>query len=106
MRAWIAATTLLTAYVGSGLAVSPPQAASSTAQAALPRVRLVATGGTIFNRSGGRLTPQAVGASIPRNEKNVRPEFEEFTNVPSGSLTLKQWIAFANRINSTFADEP
>ncbi len=106
MRAWIAATTLLTAYVGSGLAVSPPQAASSTAQASLPRVRLVATGGTISNRSGGRLTAEELVASIPGIEKYVRPEFEQFTNVPSGSLTLKQWIALANRINSTFADEP
>jgi L-asparaginase len=106
MRAWIAATTLLTAYVGSGLAVSAPQAALSTAQAALPRVRLVATGGTISNRSGGRLTAEELVASIPGIEKYVRPEFEQFTNVPSGSLTLKQWIALANRINSTFADEP
>jgi len=106
MRAWIAATTLLTAYVGSGLAVSPPQVASSTAPAPLPRVRLVATGGTISNRSGGRLTAEELVASIPGIEKYVRPEFEQFTNVPSGSLTLKQWIALANRINSTFADEP
>jgi L-asparaginase len=106
MRAWIAATTLLTAYVGSGLAVSPPQAAPSTAQTALPRVRLVATGGTISNRSGGRLTAEELVTSIPGIEKYVRPEFEQFTNVPSGSLTLKQWIALTNRINSTFADEP
>jgi L-asparaginase len=106
MRAWIAATTLLTAYVGSGLAVSPPQAPSSAPQASLPRVRLVATGGTISNRSGGRLTAEELVASIPGIEKYVRPEFEQFTNVPSGSLTLKQWIALANRINSTFADEP
>ena len=52
------------------------------------------------------MTAEELVASIPGIEKYVRPEFEQFTNVPSGSLTLKQWIALANRINSTFADEP
>jgi L-asparaginase len=114
MRATTAATTLiLTAFVGSGLAVSSTpdnrpsaQAAASTTQAALPRVRLIATGGTISNKSGGRLTAEELVTSIPGIEKYVRPEFEQFANVPSGSLTLKQWIGLANRINSTFADEP
>jgi L-asparaginase len=118
MRAWTAATTLiLTAVVGSGLAVctasaetldetSLPQATTSTVQAALPRVRLIATGGTISNRSGARLSAEELVASIPGIDKYVRPEFEQFANVPSGALTLKQWIALANRINSSFVDDP
>jgi L-asparaginase len=35
----------------------------------------------------------------------VRPEFEQFANVASGSLTLKQWIELANRINTLFTDD-
>ena len=83
-----------------------PQASAPGAHTQLPRVRLIATGGTISNRSGGRLSAEELVASIPGIEKYVRPEFEQFTNVSSGSLTLRQWIALANRINATFAEDP
>ena len=121
MRAWIAAATLiLTAFAGSWLGayslsrdVVPrtPLLASASAQTAtaaevaLPRVRLIATGGTISNRSGGRLTAEELVTSIPGVEKYVRPEFEQFANVSSGSLTLKQWIGLANRINTMLAED-
>ncbi len=121
MRAWVVPTTLLlTVFVGSGLAActviaqSPretpattaPHASGSTSQPVLPRVRLIATGGTISNRSGGRLSAEELVASIPGIERYVRPEFEQFANVASGSLTLKQWVGLANRINSCFAEDP
>ncbi len=110
MRPRIAARPLiLTALVASWLADCSFAAASQaapTAQTPLPRVRLIATGGTISNRSGGRLSAEELVASIPGIDKYVRPEFEQFANVSSGSLTLKQWIALANRINATFAEDP
>ncbi|MFL6278643.1 MAG: asparaginase [Vicinamibacterales bacterium] len=116
MRGWIATRTLiLTALVGSGLGAwtvvaqtssQAPAQPTSSAQAPLPRVRLIATGGTISNRSGGRLTAEELVASIPGIDKYVRPEFEQFANVSSGALTLKQWIALANRVNATFAEDP
>jgi len=114
MRARVGATTLiLTALVGFRLATcpiladalpeTPAQAPAPSAQTALPRVRLIATGGTISNRSGGRLTAEELVSSIPGVEKYVRPEFEQFANVSSGALTLKQWIGLANRINAMLA---
>jgi L-asparaginase len=119
MRAWIATTTLvLTVVAASGLAAcsvlaQAPHETSAAAkplppgpgQQTLPRVRLIATGGTISNRSGGRLSAEELVASIPGVERYVRPEFEQFTNVASGSLTLKQWVALANRINASFAED-
>lgn len=119
MRGWIVATTLvLTVVAGSGLAactvIAQARPETSTAaktpaaapnQPSLPRVRLIATGGTISNRSGGRLSAEELVASIPGVERYVRPEFEQFANVASGSLTLKQWVALANRINSSFTEE-
>ena len=106
------ATLILTALAGSRLAAVRPdpfpdalQAAAPETQAALPRVRLIATGGTISNRTGGRLTAEELVTSIPGIDKYVRPEFEQFTNVSSGSLTLKQWIALANRINTTLTED-
>jgi len=115
MRACTGALTLiLTALTGSWLAPSPAMAQPShesrpqpatAADTALPRVRLIATGGTIANRSGGRLTAEELVASIPGVGRYVRPEFEQFANVASGSLTLKQWIALANRINAALLEE-
>jgi L-asparaginase len=119
MRPWIAgATLILTVFAGPGLAAcaiasqTPREtptvqtaSASSPAGSNLPRVRLVATGGTISNRSGGRLTAEELVSSIPGIERYVRPEFEQFANVASGSLTLKQWIGLANRINTIFTED-
>jgi len=48
-------------------------------------VRLVATGGTISNRSGGRLTAEELVQSMPGLERYGRPEFEQFSNVASSS---------------------
>ena len=86
-------------------AAAHPRPAQLHRPPALPRVRLVATGGTISNRSGGRLTAEELVASMPGIERYVRPEFEQFANVASGSLTLKQWIELANRINTLFAED-
>jgi L-asparaginase len=68
-------------------------------------VRLVATGGTISNRSGARLTAEELVSTLPGLERYVRPEFEQFSNVSSGSLTLRQWIDLANRINDLFTED-
>lgn len=118
MRAWIATTTLiLTVFAAPGLAAcvvvaqapsetsAPAKAPSVEANRTLPRVRLIATGGTISNRSGGRLSAEELVGSLPGVERYVRPEFEQFTNVASGSLTLKQWVALANRINASFTED-
>ncbi|CAN5855785.1 L-asparaginase 2 [soil metagenome] len=86
---------------------SPPPAAASTPQrdpstAAAPRVRLVATGGTISNRTGGRLTAEELVKSIPALPRFATPEFEQFANVASSQLTLAQWLELARRINDLF----
>ena len=118
MRPSIAgATLILTVFAGPGLAaraiapqttheaaVKTVPSTSSTASG-LPRVRLVATGGTISNRSGGRLSAEELVSSIPGVERYVRPEFEQFANVASGSLTLKQWVALANRVNAILSED-
>jgi L-asparaginase len=82
-----------------------PQAAQTPSPDTLPRVRLVATGGTISNRTGGRLTAEELVKSMPGLDRYVRPEFEQFANVASSELTLKQWLDLANRINTLFASD-
>ncbi len=69
-----------------------------------PPVRLVATGGTISNRSGGRLTADELVESIPDLETYATVETEQFSNVSSSSLTLDDWLMLSKRLNTLFAE--
>lgn len=71
-----------------------------------PRVRLVATGGTISNRADGRLTAPELLASIPGLDRYVAAEAEQFSNAASSSLSLDQWLQLARRLNDLFRDDP
>ena len=72
----------------------------------LPRVRLVATGGTIATRPGGtRLSAEELLQSVPDLRRYVRPESEQFSNVASTALALEQWVRLARRINDLLADD-
>jgi L-asparaginase len=120
MRVSVAgATLLLTVLLSPGLAacgglshpstdrIAPtPPATASSQNTSLPRVRLVATGGTISNRTGGRLTAEELVNSLPGLDRFVRPEFEQFANTSSAALTLKQWVDLANRINTLLTEDP
>lgn len=85
----VAATTVSTAF----------------AQAALPRVHMVATGGTISNRDGGRLTAEELAKSMPGLERAATLTHEQFLNVASSQLTLEQWLQLARRVNDLFATD-
>ena len=76
-----------------------------TQTSAPPRVRLVTTGGTISNRVGGRLTAAELVDLIPDLERYVTPEFEQFANISSSSITLEQWLQLSRRINELFATD-
>ncbi len=71
---------------------------------ATPRVHLVATGGTIANRDGGRLTAEDLVKSIPGVEKVAELAYEQFSNVASSQLTLDQWLNLSRRITELFTD--
>jgi len=68
-------------------------------------VRLVATGGTISNRAGGRLSAEELVKSIPNLTRYATPEFEQFANAASSSLTLRQWLDLSRRLNTLFRDD-
>lgn len=81
---------------------APPQAPTAAESAPLPKVFLFATGGTISNRVGGRLTVEELIASLPNLPRYVRAEGEQFANASSSSLTLEQWLDLSRRINARF----
>jgi len=74
--------------------------------AEVPRVRLVATGGTISNASGGRLTGEEIAEMIPNLDRYVQAEVEQFANTASSSITLQQWLDLSRRINELFQTDP
>src|SRR5215212_5006071 len=71
----------------------------------LPHVHFVATGGTISNRDGGRLTAEELARSMPGIERYARVTYEQFANVASSELSLSQWLALAKRVNEVFAND-
>lgn len=94
------------------LTASPALAASASATAgaqdaaaAVPRVHLIATGGTISNRSGGRLTAEELAASMPGLDRYAQLTYEQFANVASSALTLEQWLQLSRRVNEMFATD-
>jgi L-asparaginase len=62
----------------------------------------MATGGTISNRSGGRLTAEELIKAIPDLPRYAAPEYEQFANTASSQLTLEQWLNLSRRINELF----
>jgi L-asparaginase len=70
-----------------------------------PRVHFIATGGTISNRDGGRLTAEELVKSVPGVDRYAKLSFEQFANVSSSELTLQQWLELSKRINEVFAKE-
>lgn len=75
------------------------------AQPAASHVHFIATGGTISNRQGGRLTADELVKTIPGVERYARVTAEQFSNVASSELTLAQWLQLSRRINELFADD-
>ncbi len=67
-----------------------------------PRVHIVATGGTISNRDGGRLTADEIVGLVPAADRYAALTAEQFSNTASGALTIAQYIALARRVNTLF----
>ena len=88
-----------------GRASTAPESAPQAGDPPRPRVRLIATGGTISNRTGDRLTADELIKSAPALDQYVRAESEQFANVASSELTLGQWLDLARRINTLFREE-
>src|SRR3954471_2231184 len=105
MRVRAAAALVLTLALGDRSAFAQATAAVQSPAAERPRVRLVATGGTISNRNGGRLTAEELVNLMPNVGRYARPEFEQFTNLASSALTLDQWLGLAKRINQLYKED-
>lgn len=66
--------------------------------AAVPRVHVIATGGTISNLGTGRRTGDELVTAIPALAQHARVTVEQFANVASGSITEAMWRGMAKRM--------
>ena len=101
------AATIVAGSVSVGALAQPPQG--------LPKVRVVATGGTI---AGEQRDPGTLGsyeikksvneivALIPNVQRYAQVETEQFSNVGSPSITPDHWLRLAQRINALFRERP
>src|SRR4051812_22944971 len=71
----------------------------------LPRIKFLATGGTIATRGATRMTADEVLQLVPGLQRYARPEPEQFANVASTALTLDQWVQLAKRVNQVFEED-
>jgi len=103
MRSWILFLLLVSVPV------------SSFAESDLPRVLVLATGGTIAGEQKDPGTQEGyeirrsigeVLASVPEARKYARIESEQFSNIPSPNITPALWLQLARRINSIFREKP
>jgi len=101
---------LICTFLGSYVAQAATQTASE-----LPRVVIIATGGTIAGEQGepgtlgGYDIRKPIGeivAEVPEVKKYARVESVQFANVPSAYITPNQWLQLARMINSVFEKRP
>lgn len=87
------------------------QAPADTAN--LPKVLVIATGGTIAGVQqapgtlggyrAGTLTAEQIIASVPELARHAGVETEQFSNVASTAITPAQWMGLARRINEVLS---
>src|SRR5262245_59431674 len=87
----------------------------AAAQTQLPKVLVLATGGTIAGEQrepgtqGGydiRRDIADVVRSVPEAARYARLETEQFSNLPSTNITPEHWLLLAKRINDLFRTRP
>jgi L-asparaginase type II len=76
------------------------------AQDSLPAVHVIATGGTISNTGGARLTGEELVKSLPGIDRIARVTVEQFSNVASGSISHANWRDLSVRINELYRTRP
>lgn len=100
--------------LASAMALQAQSPGAPKQNAKLPKVLLIATGGTIAGVQdapgslggyrAGTLTAEQIIASVPELSKHAQIETEQFSNVPSTSITPAQWLALSKRVEKVLKD--
>lgn len=82
------------------------QAARPAVAQELPRVLVIATGGTIAGQAqGDQLSGAQLVEAVPELAGVAQIDVEEFSRVGSSAMTPDHWLRLARRINSLFATD-
>jgi L-asparaginase len=105
---------LLFSTLSTAVALQAQPSGDAKPNPRLPKVLLIATGGTIAGVQdapgslggyrAGTLTAEQIIASVPELSKHAQIETEQFSNVPSTSITPAQWLALSKRIEKVLKD--
>jgi L-asparaginase type II len=105
---------LLLSMLATAVALGAQASDGAKPNTRLPKVLLIATGGTIAgvqdapgslgSYRAGTLTAEQIIASVPELSKHAQIETEQFSNVPSTSITPAQWLALSKRIEKVLKD--
>ena len=110
MRRTLTFSAVLIVFIGWFAAQCFAQTSSE-----LPRVLVIATGGTIAGEQGepgtlgGYDIRKPIGeiiSEVPEVKRYARVESIQFSNVPSAYITPLQWLQLARTINSLFEKRP
>ncbi len=109
-RSIVVLLCLIAAGASSAVAQAPAPAATdvrmtTAADRDRPRVRFIATGGTISNRRGGRLTADELVASVPGLADVATVQAEQFANTGSSAIPLDEWVRLAKHVETVFRDD-
>lgn len=106
--------SILVSMLATTVALQAQSSDSTKPNPRLPKVLLIATGGTIAgvqdapgslgSYRAGTLTAEQIIASVPELSKHAQIETEQFSNVPSTSITPAQWLALSKRIEKVLKD--
>lgn len=101
MAAWVRAGSTFATLVAASQALTPARAPLAAQE--LPRVLVIATGGTIAGQStGGQLTGAQIVEAVPGLGDLADVEVEEFSRVGSSGIGPDHWLRLARRINEIY----
>ncbi|WKW12739.1 asparaginase [Pseudogemmatithrix spongiicola] len=106
---------LLAVLIGCAAHPAPASTQARPDTANLPKVVVIATGGTIAGVQSapgtlgeyraGTLTAEQIIRSVPELSRHARIETEQFSNVASTLITPQQWIGLSRRIHAALSRE-
>lgn len=113
------ALSLMLSFPFSSTSMASPSTPVQEAKISLPRVSILATGGTIASRGSNSLslTDYGVGSghkpvgvevlvdAVPEIKKFAEISGEQVFNVGSSKLSIQNWLTLANRINELLATD-
>ena len=107
-------TVALALLSGCSVIAQTPSPNALTPPGPLPKVLVIATGGTIAgvqdapgtlgSYRAGTLPAEQILASVPELSKYATVESEQFSNVASTAITPAQWLALSKRIETVLRD--